>query len=150
MGDRPSATIAQVALKKTAEMAPEQQSEAKEVILNNSYMDDVMGSNDSREHVKTILKDVEIILEKGGSVSLQQTNMEDNMRYYYEGSFSIIDSKEEWKKIECSLSDGSKCFEVFLGKFGIIDGSYLNVRIFVTEEGCNDKGLDSTPKSSKN
>jgi hypothetical protein len=43
-----------------------------------------------------------------------------------------------------------KCFEVFLGKFGIIDGSYLNVRIFVTEEGCSDKGLDSTPKSSKN
>ena len=51
---------------------------------------------------------------------------------------------------ECSLGDGLKCFEVFLGKFGIIDGSYLNVRIFVTEEGCSDKGLDSTPKSSKN
>ena len=41
-------------------------------------------------------------------------------------------------------------FEVFLGRIGIIDGSYLNVRIFVTEEGCSDKGLDSTPKSSKN
>ena len=52
--------------------------------------------------------------------------------------------------IEGSSCDNLMSFEVFLGKFGVIDVSYLNVRIFVTEEGCGDKKLDSTPKSSKN
>jgi hypothetical protein len=50
--------------------------------------------------------DYKFILRKGGSVSLQQINLDDNTRYYYEGTFTIIDSEEKWKKIECSLSDG--------------------------------------------
>ena len=66
MGDKPSATIAQIALKKTAEMASKDQLEAKEIILDNSYMDDIMGSNNSMERTKTILKDAETILLKGG------------------------------------------------------------------------------------
>ena len=44
---------------------------------------------------------------------------------------------------------GLKSFQVFLDRFGTIDGSYLNVKIFVIEEGF-DKKLDSTSKSSKN
>ena len=45
---------------------------------------------------------------------------------------------------------GLKLFQVFLGKFGFIDGSYLSVSIFVIEVGLGDVRLDSTPKSSKN
>ena len=52
--------------------------------------------------------------------------------------------------MEFSSCGSLKSFEVFLGKFGVIDGSYLNVRIFVTEEGCGIKELDSTTEPSKN
>tara|TARA_B100000929_G_C15472307_1_gene408294 strand:- start:90 stop:206 length:117 start_codon:yes stop_codon:yes gene_type:complete len=31
-----------------------------------------------------------------------------------------------------------KSFEFFVGKFGFINGSYLNVRIFVIEEGSGE------------
>ena len=52
MGDRPSATIAQVAVRKTAGMAGNEYSEAKEIIVKNSYKDDIPGSAKSREAVK--------------------------------------------------------------------------------------------------
>jgi hypothetical protein len=71
--------------------------------LKNKYGDDMI-VNGKTIPIPSI--DHKFILGKGGSVSLQQTNMEDNTRYYYEGSFTITDIKEEWKKIECSLSDG--------------------------------------------
>jgi hypothetical protein len=35
----------------------------------------------------------------------------------------------------------SKSFQVFLGKFGDIDGSYLRVRIFTSDDGFNN-GLE--------
>ena len=44
MGDKPSTAIAQIALQQTADMAPESKKEAKEVMKNNSYMDDIMTS----------------------------------------------------------------------------------------------------------
>ena len=44
MGDKPSATIAQIALRKTAEEAKEEFPESIEIILQNSYMDDISGS----------------------------------------------------------------------------------------------------------
>lgn len=71
--------------------------------LKNKFGDDMI-VNGKTIPIPSI--DHKFILEKGGSVSLQQTNMEDNTRYYYEGSFSIIEREEKWKKIECSLSDG--------------------------------------------
>ena len=46
--------------------------------------------------------------------------------------------------------NGLKSFQVFLGRFGVIDVSYLNVRMLVIEECSGDKKLDSTSKSSKN
>ena len=49
MGDRPSSTIAQVALRKTAEAAADLYPESAELILNNSYMDDIPGSVKSEE-----------------------------------------------------------------------------------------------------
>ena len=46
--------------------------------------------------------------------------------------------------------NGLESFQVFLGRFGVIDVSYLNVRMSVIEECSGDKKLDSTSKSSKN
>ena len=63
MGDKPSAAIAQLALRKAAEMAPESKKEAKEVVLNNSYMDDILGSRDSKEEVEAITSDISTILK---------------------------------------------------------------------------------------
>ena len=51
--------------------------------------------------------DHKFILEKEGVASLQQINMDDNTRHYYEGTFSIIELNEDKsKKVKCSLSDG--------------------------------------------
>ena len=64
MGDRPSATIAQIALRKTAEAAKEDFPEAAEIILQNSYMDDIPGSADSHEKAKQYMGEIEAILGK--------------------------------------------------------------------------------------
>ena len=52
MGDKPSAAIAQTALRKTAVMASEDKTKAKQIIFNNSYMDDILGSSDTIEDAK--------------------------------------------------------------------------------------------------
>ena len=43
-GDRPAATIAQLALRKTAEMANDEYAEEKKVVLSSTYMDDIVDS----------------------------------------------------------------------------------------------------------
>ena len=50
--------------------------------------------------------DHKFILEEQGKASLQQTSMEDNSRYFYSGTYKIIETDKEWKKVECSVSDG--------------------------------------------
>ena len=47
MGDKPSATIAQIALRKTAEAVAEKYPESSEIITKNSYMDDIPASVDN-------------------------------------------------------------------------------------------------------
>ena len=44
-GDKPSGTIATVALQKTAEMAIENYPRASELLINNTYMDDITTVN---------------------------------------------------------------------------------------------------------
>ena len=44
-GDKPSGTIATVALQKTAEMAIENSPRASELLINNTYMDDITTVN---------------------------------------------------------------------------------------------------------
>ena len=46
MGDKPAQAIAQIALQKTAEDAPTALKEASEIISNNSYVDDMAGSQE--------------------------------------------------------------------------------------------------------
>ena len=46
-GDKPSGTIATVALRTTAEMAKEKYPKASDVRINNTYMDDIINSVDS-------------------------------------------------------------------------------------------------------
>ena len=64
MGNRPSATIAIVALRKTAEMSMTEFPKASKSILSNSYMDDIPDSAGSlRERV---IKDIDNVLGNCG------------------------------------------------------------------------------------
>lgn len=84
---------------------------APEYNLKNKFGDDMI-INGKRISIPRI--DHKFLLEKEGLVSLQQTNMTDNTRYYYEGTFSIIDRQEEWQKVRCYLSDGEHSNPTFI------------------------------------
>ena len=50
--------------------------------------------------------DFKFLVKEDGVVSLQQTNLKDNSRIYYDGTIKIIKDETDFLKIECSLSDG--------------------------------------------
>ena len=66
MGDRPASAIAQTALRKTALEARDIYPEASKLIMNNSYMDDIPGSKESKQVGEQIMSDTEAILEAKG------------------------------------------------------------------------------------
>ena len=66
MGDRPSATIAQVALRKTAEAAVDRYPESAKIILKNSYMDDIPASVKTEEEALQRMSEINEILEPKG------------------------------------------------------------------------------------
>ena len=65
-GDKPSATIATMALRKTAEMGNEEYPEAAKIILNNTYMDDIIDSTNDLLSAKKLTKDIENLVGRGG------------------------------------------------------------------------------------
>ena len=66
MGDRPSAAIDQVALRKTSEDARSKFPEAADMILKNHYMDDMPASVNSKEEGEKRMSEIESILSPGG------------------------------------------------------------------------------------
>ena len=66
MGDKPSATIAQIALRKSAEEAEAEFPQASMIVMESSYMDDIPASTDSMEQSLQLTKDIEAILEPRG------------------------------------------------------------------------------------
>ena len=66
MGDRPASAIAQTALRETAEQAKEQFPEASDIVIRNSYMDDIPASVESEVDGSKIMDNIdELLLEKG-------------------------------------------------------------------------------------
>ncbi|XP_068236892.1 uncharacterized protein [Palaemon carinicauda] len=65
-GDKPSGTIGMLALKLTAEMSKDEYPVATQIILNNSYVDDILGSCDSIEIANELMKQTERIIGRGG------------------------------------------------------------------------------------
>ena len=65
-GDKPSGAIATVALRKTAEMSKDRYPKATEIILTNTYMDDIIESVDTESKAKQLTDDIENLLEQGG------------------------------------------------------------------------------------
>ena len=66
MGDRPSATIAQVALRKTAEMAKAQFPEASKIVVENSYMDDISASVPDSLQARARMREIDEMLNSKG------------------------------------------------------------------------------------
>ena len=66
MGERPSATIAMVALRKTVEMSMTEFPKASKSILSNSYIDDIPDSVGSFKEVKRVIKDIDSVLGNCG------------------------------------------------------------------------------------
>ena len=64
MGDKPASAIAQTALRMTAEEAAEEFPEASEMIMKNSYMDDIPASAESKVAGMKLMKDAETLLAK--------------------------------------------------------------------------------------
>ncbi|XP_068680692.1 uncharacterized protein [Montipora foliosa] len=65
-GDKPSATIATVALRKTAEVSREKYPESADIIQRNTYTDDTIESTDDSKQAITLAQDIEKSIIKGG------------------------------------------------------------------------------------
>ena len=66
MGDRPASAIAQTALRETASEAANEFPMASDVIVKNSYMDDIPASVKSAEARETITNEISTILNRKG------------------------------------------------------------------------------------
>ena len=65
-GDKPSGTIAIIALRKTAEMMRNEYPEATDIIQNNTYMDDIIESKDNFAMARKLSQHIERAIAKGG------------------------------------------------------------------------------------
>ena len=68
--------------------------------MKNQYGDDIIIGGQ-----KIIVPDIDykFLLKEDGIASLQQTNLEDNSRVYYEGKSKILSEDDNTLTIECSL-----------------------------------------------
>lgn len=71
--------------------------------MKNQYGDEMIIAGNK---VSVPSSDYKFLLKENNVVSLQQTNLEDNSRVFYDGTFKILNDDPETIKIECSLSDG--------------------------------------------
>ena len=69
-GDEPFKTIATVALRKTAEMAKGNYPEASELLINNTYMGDIINSVDNVETAKKLTNEMETISFSNGNLKI--------------------------------------------------------------------------------
>ena len=65
-GDKPSGTIATVALRKTAEMGKAKYPQAAKIIRDNTYMDDIIESTEDLLTAQKLTSDIENLIIKGG------------------------------------------------------------------------------------
>ncbi|MBM3455913.1 MAG: hypothetical protein FJX80_12315 [Bacteroidetes bacterium] len=71
--------------------------------MKNQYGDDAVINGNK---IPIPSSDYKFLLKENNVVRLQQINLENNSRYYYEGTYRIISNESNTIKVECSLSDG--------------------------------------------
>ena len=98
MGDKPSATIAQVALRRTAEMAKAQFPEASKIIVENSYMDDISASVPDSLQARARMREIDDMLNtKGFFIKEWFSNTlcpEENPDPQLQNTLQTVDSKQ--------------------------------------------------------
>lgn len=72
-------------------------------IMKNQYGDDMIIGG---QKVSVPSIDFKFLLKEDGIAGLQQTNLDDNSRVYYNGTFKILNEDVNSVSVECSLSDG--------------------------------------------
>ena len=65
-GDKPSATIVTVALRKTAQMGEELYPKAAKIVMENTYMDDIIDNVSDKRKALSTTRDIERLISKGG------------------------------------------------------------------------------------
>ena len=70
--------------------------------LKNQYGDDVIING---QGIKIPAVDHKFLVKEGNVISLQQTSLDDNSRYYYEGSYNINGDTDTEYTIECNVSE---------------------------------------------
>ena len=94
--------------------------------MKNQYGDDMV-INGNKVSVPSI--DYKFLLKENNVVSLQQINLDDNSRVYYDGTYKISSDEDNSMKIECSLSDGKNSNPTYIltinksDKKGVCNGS---------------------------
>ena len=94
--------------------------------LKNQYGDDMLINGNT---IAVPSSDYKFLLKENNIVNLQQTNLEDNSRDYYDGTFTIISDTDKQLKIECTLSDGKTSNPIYVlsinktNKAGQCDGT---------------------------
>ncbi len=79
--------------------------------MKNQYGDDMV-INGNKVSVSSI--DYKFLLKEDNAVSLQQINLEDNSRVYFDGAYKIISEENASLIIECSLSDGQTSNPIYV------------------------------------
>ena len=98
-----------------------------EATKNSSLFDDVLVVTNSEEILKELKNNqIKFLFDKNQKVSLQQTGLDDNSRYYYEGDYKIVSQTDDVIVIECSLStsDGTSS-PTYLLEYNIDDDSFM-------------------------
>ena len=72
--------------------------------MKNQYGDDVIINGQA---IKIPAIDHKFLVKEGNIISLQQTSLDDNSRYYYEGSYKVNDETDTEYTIECNVSDSN-------------------------------------------
>ncbi len=71
--------------------------------MKNQYGDDMIIGG---QKVSVPSIDFKFLLKEDGIAGLQQTNLDDNSRVYYNGTFKLLNEDANTVTVECSLSDG--------------------------------------------
>ena len=92
-GDRPSGAIAIIALRKTAEMFKNKFPESTSILIDNSYVDDLIFSVDSMSVAESRMSEIEHILAEGG-FHIKEWNVS-NKEKSSNHAINIVDKDEE-------------------------------------------------------
>jgi hypothetical protein len=79
--------------------------------LKNQYGDDLIIAGNK---VPVPSSDFKFLLKENNVVSMQQTSLEVNSRFYYDGTYKILNEDEGNIKIKCTLSDGNSSNPTFV------------------------------------